>query len=241
MYKTIPEVRSFIQALRPGLPGSLKVETVIAPPFTTLEVLGREIQDTPIKLAAQNVHWAPEGAFTGEVSCAMLRDVGCTYCIIGHSERRHLFGETDEMIRKKFQACLKAGLKPVLCVGETLEEREAGRIQQVITRQLLEVLQEFSPEEISEGVIAYEPVWAIGTGKTATPAMAQEVHAFIRDLLETQFNKTLAKGKRIVYGGSVTPENIGALYAEPDIDGALVGGASLNPDKFMALIKEVNQ
>jgi triosephosphate isomerase (TIM) len=241
MFKTIPEVRSFIQDLRPVLPGSLKVDTVIAPPFTALEVLGREIKNTPIKLAAQNVHWAPEGAFTGEVSCAMLRDVSCTYCILGHSERRQLFGETDEMIRKKFQACLKAGLKPVLCVGETLEEREAGRIQQVITRQLLEAVQEFSPEEIAEGVIAYEPVWAIGTGKTATPAMAQEVHALIRSLLETQFNKTLAMGKRIVYGGSVTPENIGALYAEPDIDGALVGGASLNPDKFMALIKEVNQ
>jgi triosephosphate isomerase len=241
MFKTIQEVKSFIQALKPVLPAPLKVETVIAPPFTALEVLGQEIQNTPIKLAAQNVHWASEGAYTGEVSCAMLRDVRCTYCIIGHSERRQIFGETDEMIRKKFQACLKSGLKPVLCVGETLEEREAGRIKQVITRQLLEAVQELFPEEIAEGVIAYEPVWAIGTGKTATPAMAQEVHGLIRTLLETQFNKTLAKGKRIVYGGSVTPENIGALYAEPDIDGALVGGASLNPDKFLALIKEVNQ
>jgi len=241
MYKTIPEVRAFMQALKPGLPDSLNVETVLAPPFTALEVLGREIQGSPIKLAAQNVHWAPEGAYTGEISCAMLRDAVCTFCIIGHSERRQLFRETDEMIRKKFLACIQAGLKPVLCVGETLEEREAGRIEPVITRQLLEAVQELSPEDIAQGVIAYEPVWAIGTGKTATPAMAQEVHAFIRRLLETQFNKTLAKEKRIVYGGSVTPENIGALYSEPDIDGALVGGASLNPDKFLALIKEVNQ
>lgn len=241
MYKTIPEVKAFIQTLKAGLPASLGVETVLAPPFTALEVLGRDIQGTPIKLSAQNVHWAPEGAYTGEISSSMLRDLSCTYCIIGHSERRQLFGETDEMIRKKFLACLQAGLKPVLCVGETLEEREAGRIEPVITRQLLEAVQELSPEEIAQGVIAYEPVWAIGTGKTATPAMAQEVHAFIRSLLETQFNKTLANGTRIVYGGSVTPENIGALYAEPDIDGALVGGASLNPEKFLALIKEVNQ
>jgi triosephosphate isomerase (TIM) len=241
MFKTIPEVRGFVQALRPNLPDSLKVETVIAPPFTALEVLGREARNTPIKLAAQNVHWAPEGAYTGEVSCAMLRDVGCTYCLLGHSERRHIFGETDEMIRKKLGACLQAGLLPVLCVGETLEERDAGRIEAVLSRQLLEAVQELPLEQIALGVIAYEPVWAIGTGKTATPAMAQEVHAFIRGLLETQFNKTLANQKRIVYGGSVTPENIGALFAEPDIDGALVGGASLNPEKFLALIKEVNQ
>jgi triosephosphate isomerase len=241
MYKTIPEARKTIQDLKAGLPGTLQAEVVIAPPFTALQAVREELQGSPILLSAQNVHWAEAGAYTGEVSPAMLQDVGCSYCLIGHSERRHLFGETDEMVRKKIVSCLQAGIQPILCVGETLEEREAGRIESVITRQLLEAVQSLSPEDLAQGVIAYEPVWAIGTGKTATPAMAQEVHALIRRLLETQFNKTLAKGKRIVYGGSVTPENIRALAAEPDIDGALVGGASLTAEKFSVLIREVNQ
>lgn len=241
MFKTIPETLDYIQALKAGLPDLLKVETVLAPPFTALEALGRELQNSPVKLSAQNVHWAEDGAFTGEIAPSMLGDVGCSYCIIGHSERRQLFGETDDLIRKKLLACLKAGLLPILCVGETLEERDRGRIQEVLTGQIKEAVQGLSDQDFSRGVIAYEPVWAIGTGRSATPAEAQEVHAFIRDLLGNRFNKTLAMGKRIVYGGSVTPENIRELYAQPDIDGALVGGASLKPEKFLALIKEVNQ
>lgn len=240
MFKTIPEALDFIKALKAGLPGPLRAEVVIAPPFTALQAVGRELTGSPVQLSAQDCHWAEEGAFTGEISPPMLKDVGCAYCIIGHSERRQYFGETDAHVARKLQACLKGGLQPVLCIGETLEEREKGRVEQVITRQLLEAVQELSPEDLAQGVIAYEPVWAIGTGKTATPAAAQEVHAFIRDLLKRGFNKTVAKGKRIVYGGSVTPENIQELYSEPDIDGALVGGASLKADKFLALIKEVN-
>jgi triosephosphate isomerase len=241
MHKTIPEAISTIQELIAGMPNPLLAEVVIAPPFTALSALGKAIQGSPVQLAAQNVHWAEEGAFTGEISTRMLVDVGCTYCIIGHSERRHVFGETDEQVHGKVVACLKAGLEPILCVGETLEEREGGRIQEVIGRQLEEAVQGLSSEDMARGVIAYEPVWAIGTGRSATPAEAQEVHAFIRGLLEERFNKTLAKEKRIVYGGSVTPDNIQELYAEPDIDGALVGGASLKAEKFLPLIKEVHQ
>lgn len=241
MFKIIPEALDFLQALKSGMPNPLRTEVVIAPPFTALEAGFRVTRESAVQLAAQNVHWADEGAYTGEISPPMLRDVGCSYCIIGHSERRQWFGETDSQVAQKLQACLKAGLKPILCIGETLEEREGGRIKQVITRQLLTAVQELSPEDLAQGVIAYEPVWAIGTGRSATPALAQEVHAFIRELLGSSFNKTVAKGKRIVYGGSVTPENIRELFAEPDIDGALVGGASLKAEKFLALIKEVNQ
>ena len=241
MFKTIPEVLNYFQDLKDGMPSRLQVEVVIAPPFTALQALGREIQGSPVQLAAQNVHWAEDGAFTGEISTRMLGDVGCAYCIIGHSERRQLFAETDNQVHQKLLACLKAGLKPILCIGETLEEREGDRIQEVITRQLLAAVQGLSTEDIFQGVIAYEPVWAIGTGRSATPSAAQEVHAFIRGLLEKNFNKTVAMEKRIVYGGSVTPENIQELFAEADIDGALVGGASLNVKKFLALIKEVSQ
>lgn len=241
MFKTIPEALSTLQELKAGIPNPLLADVVIAPPFTALPALGKSIQGSPIQLAAQNVHWAEEGAYTGEISTRMLLDTGCLYCIIGHSERRHVFGETDEQVRRKVGACLKSGLKPILCVGETLEEREGGRIQEVISRQLLEAVQGLSSEDMARGVIAYEPVWAIGTGRSATPTEAQEVHAFIRGLLEERFNKTLAKEKRIVYGGSVTPDNIRELYTQPDIDGALVGGASLKAEKFLPLIKEVHQ
>jgi triosephosphate isomerase (TIM) len=241
MFKTIPEALDYIRNLKNQLPFPLRAEVVLAPPFTALQALGKEMEKSPLQLAAQNVHWAEEGAFSGEISSRMLVDTGCAYCIIGHSERRHLFGETDSQVRKKLTACLKHGLRPILCVGETLEEREANKVEQVIGRQVGEAVQGMSAAEISQGVIAYEPVWAIGTGKSATPADAQEVHAFIRGLLETHFKKNIAMEKRIVYGGSVTLENIQVLYAKPDIDGALVGGASLNPEKFLALIQEVNQ
>ena len=241
MFKTIPEALSFITDLKARMPNPLLADVVIAPPFTALPALGKAIQGSPVQLAAQNVHWAEEGAYTGEISTRMLLDAGCHYCIIGHSERRHVFGETDEQVHRKVAACVKAGLKPVLCLGETLEEREGERIWEIISRQLLEAVQWLSSEDMTQGVIAYEPVWAIGTGRSATPAEAQEVHAFIRGLLEDRFNKTLAMEKRIVYGGSVTPDNIRELYGQPDIDGALVGGASLKAEKFMPLIKEVHQ
>jgi len=233
MFKTIPEALSTFQELKAGLPDPLPADVIIAPPFTALSTLGKMIQDGPVQLAAQNVHWAEEGAFTGEISARMLVDAGCAYCIIGHSERRHVFGETNEQVHRKVLACLKAHLKPILCLGETLEEREGGRIREVIGHQFLEAVQGLSL------VIAYEPVWAIGTGKSATPDEAQEVHAFIRGLVEDRFNKTLAIEKRIVYGGSVTPDNIREIYTKPDIDGALVGGASLKAEKFLPLIKEV--
>ena len=241
MYKTIPEARKTVREIKAGLPNNLKAEIVIAPPFTSLQAVGGELGDSLLQLAAQNVHWVEAGAYTGEISTSMLKDVGCTYCLIGHSERRQVFGETDVQVHKKLLACLKAGLAPVLCIGETLEEREAGRVEEVISHQLREAVQGLSVEGVSHGVIAYEPVWAIGTGRSATPEAAQEVHAFIRTLLEEGFNKTVAIEKRIVYGGSVTPENIRELYLQKDIDGALVGGASLHPEKFLALIAEVNQ
>jgi triosephosphate isomerase len=240
MYKTIPEARKTIQDLKSGLPNPLQTEVIIAPPFTALASVGQELQDSPLLLSAQNCHWAEAGAFTGEVSPGMLKDVGCAYCLVGHSERRQLFGETDDRVRQKVQACLKAGLKPVVCIGETLEERDGGQVETVINRQLREAFRGLTPEEAALGVIAYEPVWAIGTGRSATPAAAQEVHAFIRTLLEEVFNKTVAIDKRIVYGGSVTPENVRDLIRQEDIDGALVGGASLDPKKFLALIVEVN-
>jgi triosephosphate isomerase len=241
MYKTIPEALNTLQELKDGLPNPLQAEVIIAPPFTGLQVVGQEILNSPIQLSAQNVHWAEEGAYTGEISPRMLKDVGCTYCLIGHSERRHWFGETDAQVHQKLLACLKAGLKPVLCIGETLEEREGGRVQEVLGRQLREAIRGLSLEAVSQGVMAYEPVWAIGTGRSATPAAAQEVHAFIRAWLKESFNKTVAMGMRIVYGGSVTPGNIRELCLEPDIDGALVGGASLQAEKFLALILEVNK
>jgi triosephosphate isomerase len=170
----------------------------------------------------------------------MVLDAGGSYCIVGHSERRQLFGETDEAVHEKLVACLRHGLQPVLCLGETLEEREKGRVEEVIRRQFQKAMAGLPPEQADSGVIAYEPVWAIGTGRTATPQAAQEVHALIRSLLEQSFNKTVANQKRIVYGGSVTPENIQGLMEKPDIDGALVGGASLKPESFLAIIKGVS-
>ncbi len=237
MYKTVPEAMAFARDLLAALPRPLEIEVVIAPPFTALRALAGQFEHTPVQLAGQNLHWVEEGAYTGEIAPRMLKDVGCTYCLVGHSERRHWFGETDDQVRKKIQACLKAGLAPVLCLGETLEERDQGRVEEVVGNQLQEAFQDLTEEQAGQGVIAYEPVWAIGTGRAATPEAAQEVHAFIREWLGRRFNKNLAKRKRIVYGGSVTPENIADLYAQPDIDGGLVGGASLKPEKFLALIK----
>jgi triosephosphate isomerase len=212
-------------------------EIVLAPPFTALEVVGKEIAGTGIKLGAQNVHWEPKGAFTGEISVGMLKEAGCTHVIVGHSERRQYFGETNETVCKRLVAALGAGLVPIVCVGETLAEREADATEAVIARQVESACATLRSEQLVSCVIAYEPVWAIGTGRTATPGQAQEVHHAIRRQLTALGSATTAERVRIIYGGSVKPDNIDALMAEPDIDGALVGGASLDADAFTRIVK----
>jgi triosephosphate isomerase len=212
-------------------------EVVLAPPYTALEVVGKEIAGSGIKLAAQNVHWEPKGAFTGEVSVGMLKEAGCTHVIIGHSERRQFFGETNETVSKRIVAALGAGLVPIVCVGETLAEREAEATEAIIARQVESACGSLRSEQLATCVIAYEPVWAIGTGRTATPGQAQEVHHAIRRQLTSLGSATTAERVRIIYGGSVKPDNIDALMAEPDIDGALVGGASLDADSFTRIVK----
>ena len=212
-------------------------EVAIAPPFTALEPVAREIAGTQIRLGAQNVHWEPKGAYTGEISTAMLREAGCTYVIIGHSERRQLFGETDETVNRRLHAVLGAELAPIVCVGETLAERDADATAAIVERQVASAFAGASSAQIARCVIAYEPVWAIGTGVTATPGQAQEVHHAIRRQLVGLASDTTAGRIRILYGGSVKAANIDALMAEPDIDGALVGGASLDPAEFTRIVR----
>ena len=237
MHKTPEEARVFASQLLEELKEEREVEVVVAPPFVSLLPVKEVLGEGPIKLAAQNVHWEREGAFTGEVSPLMLREAGCEYVIVGHSERRGYFGETDEVVRKKVRALLDVGLKPIMCVGETLKEREEGKTFQVVETQLKGGLGGVEAEEGRELVVAYEPVWAIGTGRTATPRQAQEVQAFIRELLRGLFGEGVACEIRILYGGSVKPENIAELMAEEDIDGALVGGASLKVDSFVKIVR----
>jgi len=199
------------------------------------------LESSNIDLGAQNCYWQDEGAFTGEVSCKMIKDAGAKYVIIGHSERRQFFAETNETVNKKIKAALKNGLTPIVCVGESLSEREADKTFDVLTEQLTNSLKDITPDEMLKMVIAYEPVWAIGTGKTASPAQAQEVHKFIRDLLAKLFRTETANEVRIQYGGSVKPENITELMKQPDIDGALVGGASLANDSFAAIVIKASE
>ncbi len=238
MHKTIGEAVSFARGLQ-GEVGSLRDrEVVIAPPFTALSAVKAVLKEEDgFRLAAQNCHQEEKGAFTGEVSVAMLRDAGCSYVIVGHSERRHIFGETDEVIRDKVAAVFRGGLIPILCVGEVLEERESGKTTDVVAGQLEKAVGGLSREEASKLVIAYEPVWAIGTGKTATPEQAQEAHAFLRGRYGALFDKTLANRIRILYGGSVKPDNVDSLMAQPDIDGMLVGGASLEVGSFKRIVR----
>jgi triosephosphate isomerase len=209
---------------------------VIAPVFTALAKVADVLAGTTLGLSAQDMFWESQGAFTGEVGPLQLADLGCRYAIIGHSERRQLFGDTDEVVQKKTQAALRHGIRPIVCVGETLVEREAGQAQAVVVRQLRAALAGLDPEEAAEVVVAYEPVWAIGTGKTAQPSDAQEMHARVRVTLVELFGQRLAEGTRVLYGGSVKPDNAKTLLAEPDIDGALVGGASLAVDSFCAIV-----
>jgi triosephosphate isomerase len=236
MNKTTAEARDLAAKLIPLVSGVKDREIVLAPTFTALQTVADTIKGTNMTLAAQNLFWEDKGAFTGEISAEMLLDLGCKYVIIGHSERRQYFGETDETVNKRVRQALNKGLLPIICVGELLSEREAGKANEVIDRQITGALKGVSAGEMQKIVLAYEPVWAIGTGKTATPDQANEIHAFIRQKIKSLYNVEVAEGLRIQYGGSVTPENVSALMAKPDIDGALVGGASLKPDSFAALV-----
>lgn len=236
MHKTVAEAAALVQELAAGLAGDARVQVAVAPTFTALAAAGAALKGTPIELAAQDVHWEVQGAFTGEVSAPMLADVGCRHVIVGHSERRQFFGETDETVRKKVGAVLAAGLSPIVCVGELLAEREAGRTLEVVGRQVRGGLAGLGAEQLARVTVAYEPVWAIGTGKTATTAQAQEVHAAIRAILR-ELGGAVADDIRIQYGGSVKPENAAELMSQPDVDGALVGGASLKAKDFLAIVK----
>ncbi len=237
MFKTGAEGRETVRKLLTLLDGSDPVEIVVCPPFTALEGSGAELKGSGIGLGAQNVHWQDQGAFTGEISASMLIGAGCRYVIIGHSERRQYFGETDELINRKLRKVSTTPLLPILCVGESLQEREAGRVEEVVLGQLERGLAGLTPSALSRIIIAYEPVWAIGTGKTATPEIAQEVHRLIRQWLGNSHSQELSASTRILYGGSVKPENISELMAQEDIDGALVGGASLDARSFAQIIK----
>jgi len=213
------------------------VTVAVCPPFVYLQAVAQALSTSGIAVGAQDVYFELNGAFTGEISVSMLKDIGCLYCLCGHSERRHVIGETDELINKKVAAAITGGLLPILCVGELLEEREASQTNEVVTRQIKGGLTGLSAEKVQALTIAYEPVWAIGTGKTATADQAQEVHLFLREMLEKKFGNKLAKSLRILYGGSVKPDNITDLMTMPDIDGALIGGASLEPETFSKIVQ----
>lgn len=236
MHKTTEEARSLARAVKAGAEGVGHCQVVMAPPFTSLAAVAAEIRTTRLILAAQNVHWETKGAYTGEISIPMLEDVGCEIVIVGHSERRQYFGETDETVNRRVRAILKSSLQPIVCIGETLSEREAGIHHQVIAQQLAGGLDGLTGPSLLRIILAYEPVWAIGTGRTASPETAQEMHGVIRDRLCKMTGDEIAKGVRILYGGSVKPENIDALMQQPDIDGALVGGACLEADSFLRII-----
>jgi len=236
LYKTAKETVHFIEHLKPLVQDSNHCDIVIAPPFTALSEAVRAAAGSNILISSQDVFWEKEGAFTGEVSAAMLVDVGCRYCIIGHSERRQYFGEINETVKRKTQAALAVGLTPIVCIGETLAEREANQTGLVIQTQFDEGLNNLTTQDFFRIVIAYEPVWAIGTGRTATPEMAVEVHKHIRQLAQQKFGSEGSRELRILYGGSVKPDNIKGLMAQVDIDGALVGGASLKADSFASIV-----
>lgn len=222
-----------------GNPG--EVQVAVCPPFVSLHAVADALQGSPVRLGAQNMHFEKSGAYTGEVSAAMLRSVGCHYVILGHSERRQYFGETDEGVNKKTRQAMENGLVPIVCVGETLEEREAGREEEVVRTQVEGGLKDIAVEDASALVIAYEPVWAIGTGRTATPEQAQDIHAFIRGLLVEKYGESVAKGIQILYGGSMKPGNAPELLGKPDVDGGLIGGASLKAEDFVALVRAAQE
>src|SRR5271154_393476 len=236
MYKTQAETRAFFDVFRPLVAHSKHCDIVVAPPFTSLDVAARAVRGTSIAIAAQNVHGGPEGAFTGEICARMLVEIGCAAVIIGHSERRQYYNETDDSVHRKTKAALEAGLTPIVCVGEILSERESNHTEAVLNRQFEGGLGALTPAEFSRILLAYEPVWAIGTGKTATPEQAAQAHGYLRELAAVRFSFEEASALRILYGGSVKPDNIRGLMAQAEIDGALVGGASLDPKSFASIV-----
>lgn len=241
LYKTIDEAVAYAIALRDLAADVTDVEIVIAPPFTALSAVAKVVVGSNIRLAAQDVFWEDKGAFTGEISPVMLKDAGCDYVIIGHSERRGYFGETDESVNRKAKAAHLHGLTPILCVGERLEDREAGNTESVVEAHVMNGTSGFSEEEILSTVIAYEPVWAIGTGKTASSDQAQEVHGFVRSLLSRIYSIDAVEQVRLQYGGSVKPDNTAELMAQPDVDGVLVGGSSLEVESFAQIVRAANR
>lgn len=241
MHKDLAEALALTRELMPRLQNLKRTGIILCPPFTALFNISELLKNTPLKLGAQNMYFAPEGAFTGEIAGKMLLSVGCEYVILGHSERRHIFGETDELVQRKVTAALQIGLKPIICIGETLAQRQAGQTFKVVEEQLLTALATVTPEQLPECIIAYEPVWAIGTGVNATPQQAAEVHAMLRRLLGDKYGRSAAEEVTIQYGGSVKPENAAELASEPDIDGFLVGGASLKAVDFTQIAAVVEK
>ena len=237
MYKPGEEAVETAQSLSSMVAGVSEVDIMVAPPFTAIHSVARVLAGSPVAVGAQNLHWEKEGAFTGEIAPAMLVAAGCRYVIIGHSERRQYFGETDETVNRKVRAALDNNLIPVMCIGETEKERDSNLTLSVLDKQVQKGLEGFSQIDLAPLVIAYEPIWAIGTGKTATTDQAQEVHRFIREVIGKTLGEGLANSLRILYGGSVKPNNIAGLMKMADIDGALVGGASLNPETFSKIVK----
>jgi|SRR6185369_7136636 len=237
MYKTIESTTGFFLDFLPMIKGHTRDEIAVCPPFVCLPAAVESAKGSNVAIGSQNMHWEKEGAYTGETSASMLLDVGCTHVIIGHSERRQYFGETDDTVNLKLKTALDAGLTPIVCVGEVLEEREANLTEDVLRRQCLRAFHAISAKKAEKLVVAYEPVWAIGTGKTATPQMAADAHIIIRGEAAKAFGDEFARALRILYGGSVKPENAKALMSKEEIDGALVGGASLDPKSFTAIVK----
>jgi triosephosphate isomerase (TIM) len=237
MYKTPDQARDFFREFLPMVAGHDRDEIVVCPPFLDIPAAIEAVKGSQVAIGAQDLHWEKEGAYTGEICATMLLTVGVKHVIIGHSERRQYFGETDDVVNLKLKAALETGLIPIVCVGEVLEEREAGLTEDVLRRQCLRAFHAISGKKASKMVVAYEPVWAIGTGKTATPQMAADAHALIRAEAAKAFGQEFSEQLRILYGGSVKPENAKALMAESEIDGALVGGASLDPKSFAAIVK----
>jgi triosephosphate isomerase (TIM) len=236
MYKTQAETRAFFDVFLPLVANSKHCDIVVAPPFTALDVAAKAARGTSVAIAAQNVHGQKEGAFTGEICAPMIVEVGCTAVIIGHSERRQYYNESDESVHRKTKAALDEGLTPIVCVGEILSEREGNLTEAVLKRQFEGGLGALTPDEFSRILLAYEPVWAIGTGKTATPELAAQAHRYLRELASARFSFEAASALRILYGGSVKPDNIKGLMAQAEIDGALVGGASLDPKSFASIV-----
>lgn len=237
MYKTPNEAKAFFAAFLPMVAGHDRDEIVVCPAFLAIHVAVEAAKGSLVAIGAQNLHWEKEGAFTGDCSAGMLLAVGVTHVIVGHSERRQYFGETDDIVNLKLKTALEAGLTPIVCVGEVLEEREAGLTEDVLRRQCLRAFHAISVKKAGKLVVAYEPVWAIGTGKTATPQLAADAHALVRSEAAKAFGQEFSEKLRILYGGSVKPENVKSLMAEEEIDGALVGGASLDPKSFAAIVK----